>query len=32
MDMARAANILIIILELLSCRVSIGDRKWKIFA
>ena len=32
MDMARAANILIIILELLGFRVSIGDRKWKIFA
>ena len=30
--MARAANILIIILELLGFRVSIGDRKWKIFA
>jgi hypothetical protein len=32
MDMARAANILIIILELLGFRVSIGERKWKIFA
>ena len=30
--MARAANILIIILELLGFRVSIGERKWKIFA
>ena len=30
--MAKAANILIIILELLGFRVSIGDRKWKIFA
>ena len=28
MDMAKAANILIIILELLSFRVSIGDRKY----
>ena len=32
MDMAKAANILIIILELLGFRVSIGERKWKIFA
>ena len=30
--MAKTANILIIILELLGFRVSIGDRKWKIFA
>ena len=30
--MARAANILIIILELLGFCASIGDRKWKIFA
>ena len=28
MDMAKAANILIIILELLGFRVSIGDRKY----
>ena len=30
--MAKTANILIIILELLGFRVSIGERKWKIFA
>ena len=30
--MGRFANILIIILEILGLRVSIGDRKWKIFA
>ena len=30
--MAKTANILIIILGLLGFRVSIGERKWKIFA
>ena len=30
--MGRFANILIIILEILGLRVSIGDRKWRIFA
>ena len=30
--MGRAANILIIILELLGFRVSVGERRWKIFA
>ena len=30
--MGRAANILIIILELLGFRVSVGERSWKIFA
>ena len=30
--MGRFANILIIILEILGLRVSIGDRKWKILA
>ena len=30
--MGRTANILIIILELLGFRVSVGERRWKIFA